>query len=90
LPGCGSSGIRWATTPTPADFIQPLGPAPGAAVPRIAAWTWKPLPEPALASLTPTGRQWEMTRYRAYQAQLAGRPVGETFTQATDFLRLAA
>ncbi|HTQ91267.1 MAG TPA: hypothetical protein VMK84_17415 [Streptosporangiaceae bacterium] len=74
----------------PADFIQPAGPAPGAAVPRIAAWTWKSLPEPALASLTPSGRQWEMTRYRAYQAQLAGRPVGETFTHATEFLRLAA
>jgi len=31
-----------------------------------------------------------MTRYRAYQAQLAGRPIGETFTRATAFLRLAA
>ncbi len=74
----------------PADFIQPLAPAPGAAVPGIAAWTWKSLAEPALASLTPSGRQWEMTRYRAYQARLAGRPAGDTFTHATDFLRLAA
>jgi hypothetical protein len=73
-----------------ADFIQPLDPRPGAAVPRIASWTWRSLPEPALASLTPGGRQWEMTRYRAYQAQLVGRPVGETFTHATEFLRLAA
>jgi len=31
-----------------------------------------------------------MARYRAYQAQLAGQPVGETFNQATAFLNLAA
>src|SRR6266704_906052 len=43
----------------PADFIQPLDPRPGAAVPRIAAWTWRSLPEPALTSLTPRGREWE-------------------------------
>jgi hypothetical protein len=31
-----------------------------------------------------------MTRYRAYQAQLAGQPVGATFRHATAFLLLAA
>jgi hypothetical protein len=35
-------------------------------------------------------REWEMTRYRAYQAQLAGQPVGATFRRAAAFLRLAA
>lgn len=35
-------------------------------------------------------REWEMTRYRAYQAQLAGQPIGETFRRATAFLRRAA
>jgi hypothetical protein len=74
----------------PADFIQPLDPRPGAAVPRLAAWTWRSLPEPALASLTPRARQWEMTRYRAYQTQLANRSIGETFSQAVAFLRRAA
>ena len=74
----------------PADFIRPLDPRPGAAAPRIAAWTWRPVPEPALASLTPRGRDWELTSYRAYQAQLAGHPVGETFSHAVAFLRLAA
>ncbi len=74
----------------PADFIQPLDARPGAATARIAAWTWKSVPEPALASLTPGAREWEMTRYRAYQAQLAGRPAGETFGQAVAFLRQAA
>ena len=65
-----------------------IGQTPGAG--RIAAWTWRQLPEPALGSLTPRAREWEMTRYRAYQAQLAGQPVGETFSQATAFLNLAA
>lgn len=74
----------------PADFIQPLDPRPGAAAFRIAAWTWRSVPEPALASLTPRGREWEITRHRAYQRQLAGHPVGETFTQAVAFLRVAA
>jgi hypothetical protein len=71
-----------------ADFIQPLASQPGAG--RIAALTWRPLPEPALGSLTPRAREWEMTRYRAYQAQLAGQPIGETFRRATAFLNLAA
>jgi hypothetical protein len=74
----------------PADFIRPLGPCPGTAAPPVAASTWKSLPEPVLESLTSRGREWEMTRYRAYQAQLAGSPIGETFTLATAFLRLAA
>ncbi len=73
-----------------ADFIQPPDSRPGAAAGRIAAWTWKSVPEPALVSLAPRAREWEMTRYRAYQAQLAGQPIGETFSQATAFLRLAA
>ena len=72
----------------PGDFIQPLAGRPGAG--RIAARTWRSVPEPALGSLTPGAREWEMTRYRAYQAQLAGQPIGETFTRATAFLNLAA
>jgi hypothetical protein len=31
-----------------------------------------------------------MTRYREYQARLAGQPVGETFRRAAAFLRLAS
>jgi hypothetical protein len=71
----------------PADFIQPLDDDPGAG--RIAAWSWRSVPEPALASLTPRARDWEMTRYRSYQAQLAGQLIGDTFSRATAFLRLA-
>jgi hypothetical protein len=31
-----------------------------------------------------------MTRYQAYQAQLAGHTIGETFGRAAEFLKLAA
>ena len=31
-----------------------------------------------------------MTRYQAYQAQLAGHTIGETFGRASAFLKLAA
>jgi hypothetical protein len=64
-----------------ADFIQP---GRGAAV---AAWTWRSLPEPGLDALPARGQEWEMTRYREYQAQLARRPVGDTFRRAAVFLR---
>jgi hypothetical protein len=73
----------------PAEFIQPEPSRPGSDH-GIAAWRWRSLPEPALASLPPRGRVWEMTRYRAYQAQLAGHTVGETFAQAAAFLELAS
>ena len=35
------------------------------------------------------GQAWEMSRYRAYQAHLAGHTVGETLGRATAFLKLA-
>jgi hypothetical protein len=31
-----------------------------------------------------------MTRYRAYQAHLAGHTIGQTFAEAAAFLKLAA
>jgi hypothetical protein len=72
----------------PADFIQPAVRCPGDG--GIMAWRWKSVPRPALAPLQPRGQSWEMTRYRAYQAQLAGHTVGETFGRAAAFLLLAA
>ena len=56
----------------------------------VAAWTWRSLAEPVLALLPERGQEWERTRYRQYQAHLAGQPVGETFRRAVAFLRLAA
>jgi hypothetical protein len=69
------------------DFIQPQG---GPGYGPIAAWTWRSLPEPVLAALPERGQEWEMTRYREYQARLAATPIGETFGRAAGFLRLAS
>jgi hypothetical protein len=74
----------------PADFIEPEEGGSGADAGRIAAWTWRSLPEPALGSLAPRGQAWEMTRYRAYEAHLAGHPIGETFGRAAAFLVLVS
>ena len=72
------------------DFIRPDSRRASARDVRITAWTWTSLPGPALDSLPPRSQAWEMTRYRAYQAHLAGHTVGEVFGRATAFLRLAA
>jgi hypothetical protein len=53
-------------------------------------WTWHPLPEPDLTGLGPRARHWELSRYHAYQARLAGRAVARTFTRCTEFLAQAA
>ena len=55
---------------------------------RITQWTWKPIGEPALAGLPPRAQAWELARYRAYQACLAGHTIGMTFAQAVAFLTL--
>jgi hypothetical protein len=74
----------------PEDFIRPAAGHPGGDHDRISAWTWKSLPEPPLASLAPSARAWERSRYRAYQAQLAGHPAGDTFGRAAAFLKRTA
>jgi hypothetical protein len=70
------------------DFVHPAPVYPGDD--RMTAWTWNPVPEPPLESLLPRAQQWEMTRYRAYQARLAGRTVGEVFERTTEFLEWVA
>ena len=39
----------------------------------ITEWTWRSLPEPAVATLPPRGQEWELSRYQAYQDVLAGQ-----------------
>jgi hypothetical protein len=73
-----------------AEFIEPAEDGPDDRQRRITGWTWKPVPEPKLASLPPRGQTWEITRHRAYQAQLAGHTIGETFGRAAAFLKQAA
>lgn len=74
----------------PADFLQPEESRPGPGQDGVTSWRWRSLPEPDLGTLPQRGRAWEMTRYRAYQAQLAGHTIGETFGQAAAFLNLAS
>ena len=71
-----------------AGFLWPGG--TGADGGRLTSWRWKPVPEPALAALAPRGQAWELARYRAYQAYLAGQPVGQTFRRTAEFLNLTA
>ena len=76
----------------PGGPIPPDPPGGGTTLPAgaIAAWTWRSLPEPGLDALPARGQEWEMTRYREYQAWLAGQPVGDIFRRAAAFLRRAS
>jgi hypothetical protein len=47
----------------PADFIRPRGGQAGPGDGSVTAWTWKSAPAPALASMSPRGQAWELTRY---------------------------
>jgi endogenous inhibitor of DNA gyrase (YacG/DUF329 family) len=67
-----------------ADFIKPSVDEAGGDGP-ITEWTWRPLPEPAVATLPPRGQEWELSRYQAYQDVLAGHSAGETFSRTADF-----
>jgi hypothetical protein len=71
-----------------ADFIRAVSGAAGP--PHARDWNWTPLPEPTGESMSPRGLEWEMTRYKAYQSRLAGRPVGTTFRCAASFLKIVA
>jgi hypothetical protein len=73
-----------------AEFIEPGDAGPRSGEGRIRGWTWKPAPVPALGSLAQRAQAWEITRYQAYQAQLAGHTIGATFGRAAEFLKLAA
>jgi endogenous inhibitor of DNA gyrase (YacG/DUF329 family) len=69
----------------PADLITPAA-AKGAP----PAWTWRSLPEPDISGLESRARRWELSRYHAYQARLAGRDVTVAFAWCAEFLTLAA
>jgi hypothetical protein len=73
-----------------ADRAAFAGPAAGDEQAPVTAWTWRPVPEPALPALGPRGKAWELTRYGDYQEFLVGHPVGETFGRGAAFLSLAA
>ena len=79
-----------STTGASRPTIRPGEAGPGTGDGCITGWRWKPVPEPALASLPQRGQMWEMTRYQAYRARLAARTIGEVFGPAAAFLKLAA
>lgn len=70
------------------DFIR--GVSRGAGPPHARDWTWTSPAEPTGESMSPRGLEWEMTRYKAYQSRLAGRPVVTTFRCAASFLKIVA
>jgi hypothetical protein len=72
------------------DFIRPRSPARDSDQRHVRAWTWNQMPEPGCASLSQRGLEWELSRYQAYTARLAGHAVGQTFRAATEFLLAAA
>jgi hypothetical protein len=71
------------------EFVEPSAAGPGAGKAGVTGWTWRPVPAPALTSLPSRAQAWEMTRYRAYQAQLANHTIGEIFDRAVAFLQSA-
>ena len=64
--------------------------SPGAAAGGKAAWIWSPQPDPSLTDASERAREWELSRYRAYQARLAGRDAVRIFARCTAFLEEAA
>ena len=73
----------------PAKLIR-AGEDEGAEAGGTGAWVWSSLPEPELAGFAPRARRWELSRYQAYQARLAGHDIARTFTRCTKFLAYAA
>jgi hypothetical protein len=69
----------------PADLITPA-----AAEGTRPAWTWRSLPQPDISGLGSRARRWELSRYNAYQARLAGRDITVALAWCAEFLALAA
>jgi len=69
----------------PATLVDPLPDAHGA-----TTWTWRSLPAPELGARAARARQWELNRYHAYQARLAGRTITKSFARCASFLAMAA
>jgi hypothetical protein len=72
------------------DLVQARNAGYGASSDPVAGWDWRSAQKPELDWLSQRGQDWEMARYRAYQDQLAGHTVCETFRRAASFLQQAA
>jgi hypothetical protein len=74
----------------PAEFIRRPDDVGGRASANAKAWVWRPQSAPSLKALSVSSRDWEMSRYRSYQARLAGRDVTSAFARCALFLEQAA
>ena len=72
------------------ELVEPGRRESAAGTAAITNWTWKSVSEPERASHPSPAQDWEMMRYRAYQAQLAGHTIAESFPRLAAFLRLTA
>lgn len=72
------------------DFTYRAAGGNGTSGTQAPSWKWKALPEPELGPLSPRGQAWELTRYQAYQANLADHTIEETFGRVAAFLNLMA
>ncbi|MGH3302568.1 MAG: hypothetical protein ACRDOK_12950 [Streptosporangiaceae bacterium] len=72
------------------DFVKASSRRRSDAGDQLASWTWRRLPCPPLGTLPPRAQEWELDRYRAYQHELADRPVGAAFGRVKSFLAQAA
>lgn len=88
LAGLRVARNRMGAGPGGAEFIEPWAGGPAGSV--LAVWQWRPVPEPALRSVSPRARERQMSRYRAYEAYVARRSVGEVFGRAAAFLNAVA
>jgi thioesterase domain-containing protein len=79
---------RMSAGPGDGEFIEPW--AGGSASSVLAVWQWRPVPEPALRSVSPRARERQMSRHRAYETYIARRSVGDVFGRAAAFLNTVA
>ena len=73
-----------------ADFIQPQPDSGRPGADPVAAWTWRSLPRPVLASLPARELSLVLPVPSHLPLLPAGRPVGETFRLAVAFLDLVS
>lgn len=75
----------------PAEFItRPRDGGAGTGRKGDTGWVWTSQSQPVLKGLPASSHDWELSRYRAYQARLAGRDVARAFARCATFLEQAA
>jgi hypothetical protein len=82
--GPGNKSRPSAAAPTQQT---PTGQVPtGQTLSGVMGWQWLSAPPPDLSDQQGNAQPWEIHRYQAYHARLAGRPVGECLGPIETFL----